>query len=213
MEKFNEERLFISNIRRGMLIDICVLCIKPHIFIANLWILFPITFITIYRFAFVKVKCLETYLFWKIFLISLCLGIWKTLNNYAIEDTKPRPIEETFTFKQWELAPFPLSIAWLSTCCKFISWSAWAMACTALYMLWLLSLKAMSNFCSISQSNEASDELFFSILHLDAEDSYLKYFHSGITRYKSLLLRWNQICTKFLKPEIPPWWGRKVSDP
>ena len=56
MEKINEERLFISNIGRGMIIDICVLCIKPHIFIANLWILFPITFITIYRFAFVKVK-------------------------------------------------------------------------------------------------------------------------------------------------------------
>ena len=95
MEKINEERLFISNIGRGMLIDICVLCIKPHIFIANLWILFPITFITIYRFAFVKVKCLETYLFWKIFLISLSLGIWKTLNNYAIKDTKPQQIEET----------------------------------------------------------------------------------------------------------------------
>ena len=169
MERFNEERLFISNIRRGMLIDICLLCIKPNIFIANLWILFSITFITIYRFAFVKVKCsgnlsiLENISY---FFMSGHLKDSKQLCNWRYQTSA---IEETFTFKQWELALFPLSIAWLSAFCRFISWRAWAMACTALYMLWLFSLKVMSNSCSISQSNEASDELFFSILQLDAE--------------------------------------------
>jgi hypothetical protein len=91
------------------------------------------------------------------------IGIWESLNGYAIENFKPQTMEET-TFKQWVLSDYqPVAYSSHGVLC--------AMAYTALYMLWLLSLKAMSKFCSTSQSNESLNELFFSIFHLDVVTS------------------------------------------